>query len=135
MIFENLTKFNCDRIKRRLTIETKKLGTPILIKRTKYKSDGLNGFIEDGIENVLFQKVIFIKTASANEVIMEGGRKVAVTGNLIIPYEEDIEIKKGDYFEFDKRKYYVLDCVNVNNLNVYFYVNLVGKLDELNGHG
>lgn len=134
-MIENLTKFNCNRVKRRLQVENKKLGTFITIKRIKYKSDGMNGYVKDGEVSIFNGKAIFTKTASANEVIAEGGRKITVTGNLIIPFDEDINIIKGDYFEYDKRKYYIADCVNVNNLNVYFYVNLVGSLDELNGYG
>lgn len=136
MNLANITKFNCNRVKRRLDIEVKKLGVPITIYRKVYEPDGMNGFIEKETKQITDSKLmIFIKSASAKEVIVEGGRKISVVGNLIIPYEKNIEIKKGDYFEYQERKYFVEDCVDVDGLNVYFYINLVGDLTELNGYG
>lgn len=135
MKFENLTLYNCNRMRRRIEVEVRKLGTEIYIERDKYEPDGLNGFNKKGTENVFKGKAVLLKTASANEVIAEGGRKVTVTANLIIPFVDSLKINKGDYFTFEDRTYYVYDCVNVNNLDVYFYVNLVGSLNELNGYG
>lgn len=136
MNYANITRFNCDRMRRRLKIEVRKLGIPITIVRDLYKPDGMNGFVNNGTKNITNDMImILIKDVSTNEVIIEGGRKITVTGRLIIPYDETLELKKGDYFKNGDRTFYVADFVDVNDMNVYYHVNLVGSLDELNGHG
>ena len=136
MNYTNITRFNCDRMRRRLKVEARKLGIPITIVRDLYEPDGMNGFVNKGTKNITNDMImILIKDVSVNEVIIEGGRKITVTGRLIIPYDETLELKKGDYFKNGDRTFYVADFVDVNDINVYYHVNLVGSLDELNGHG
>ena len=136
MNYTNITRFNCDRMRRRLKVEARKLGIPITIVRDLYEPDGMNGFVNKGTKNITNDMImILIKDVSANEVIVEGGRKITVIGRLIIPYDETLELKKGDYFKNGDRTFYVADFVDVNDMNVYYHVNLVGSLDELNGHG
>ena len=136
MNYVNITRFNCDRMRRRLKVEARKLGIPITIVRDLYEPDGMNGFVNKGTKNITNDMImILIKDVSVNEVIIEGGRKITVTGRLIIPYDETLELKKGDYFKNGDRTFYVADFVDVNDMNVYYHVSLVGSLDELNGHG
>ena len=135
MDYTNITKRNIVRIQKRVAAEVNKLGIIIAIKRVIYKPDSLNGFQVDGEKEVLKKKMVFISYPSAYELVVEGGRKVTVSAKLVIPYDKSVELKKGDYFELNNIKYYVVDCVNVDNLNVYFNASLTGDLKELNGYG
>lgn len=136
MDLTNITKHNIARVRKRLAVETNKLGSYFTIKRKLYEEDGLNGFTVSGEKEVVSnKKMIFIVSTSANQIIVEGGRKVTVSAKLIFPYEDGIDIIMGDYLVKDDRTYYVVDCVNVDGLNAYYSVSLTGNLKELNGYG
>ena len=52
MNYVNITRFNCDRMRRRLKVEVRKLGVPITIVRDLYEPDGMNGFVNKGTKNI-----------------------------------------------------------------------------------
>lgn len=135
MDYVKLNERNRDRIRRRLEVEVNKLGKIIEIKRIVYKPDGMNGYTEDSESSVYIGKAILLNNSGASKIIVDGGRKIEISGKLIIPYEKDLDIAANDFIIYEDRKYVVVDCVNIDNLNVYYEVMLTGNLERENGHG
>lgn len=135
MDYIKLSEYNRDRIRRRLEVEVNKLGKIIEIKRIVYKPDGMNGYTKDSESSVYIGKAILLNNSGASKIIVDGGRKIEISGKLIIPYEKDLDIAVNDFVIYEDRKYVVVDCVNIDNLNVYYEVMLTGNLERENGHG
>lgn len=134
MDYVQITKHNLARIRKRLEVEKNKLGIVIDIERTVYVDDGMNGKVPNGTISVYSGKAIVINNPNANRVVVDGGRTVNITGTLLVMYDDSLDIKTNDIVTIGDRKYNVIDCVNVDNLNVYYNISLDGILNEENGY-
>lgn len=134
MNYVQITKHNLARIRKRLEVEINKLGIVINIERIVYVDDGMNGKVPDGTVPVYNGKAVIINNPNANRVVVDGGRTVNVTGTLLVMYDDSLTIKTNDIVTIGDRKYNVIDCVNVDNLNVYYNISLDGALNEENGY-
>lgn len=134
MNYVQITKHNLARIRKRLEVETNKLGIVIDIERTVYVDDGMNGKVPNGTISIYNGKAIVINNPNANRVVIDGGRTMNITGTLLVMYDDNLTIKTNDIVTIGDRKYNVIDCVNVDNLNVYYNISLDGALNEENGY-
>ena len=134
MNYVQITKHNLARIRKRLEVETNKLGITIDIERTVYIDDGMNGKVPNGTISIYSGKAIVINNPNANRVVVDGGRTMNITGTLLIMYDDNLVVKTNDVVTIGSRKYNVIDCVNVDNLNVYYNISLDGILNEENGY-
>lgn len=134
MNYVQITKHNLARIRKRLEVEINKLGIVIDIERTVYVDDGMNGKVPNGTVPVYNGKAVIINNPNANRVVVDGGRTVNITGTLLVMYDDSLTIKTNDIVTIGDRKYNVIDCVNVDNLNVYYNISLDGALNEENGY-
>lgn len=134
MNYVQITKHNLARIRKRLEVETNKLGIAIDIERTVYIDDGMNGKVPNGTISIYSGKAIVINNPNANRVVVDGGRTMNITGTLLIMYDDNLVVKTNDVVTIGSRKYNVIDCVNVDNLNVYYNISLDGILNEENGY-
>lgn len=134
MDYIQITKHNLARIRKRLEVEKNKLGIVIDIERTVYVDDGMNGKVPNGTISVYSGKAIVINNPNANRVVVDGGRTVNIAGTLLVMYDDSLDIKTNDVVTIGDRKYTVIDCVNVDNLNVYYNISLDGILNEENGY-
>lgn len=134
MNYVQITKHNLARIRKRLEVEINKLGIVIDIERTVYVDDGMNGKVSNGTVPVYNGKAVIINNPNANRVVVDGGRTVNITGTLLVMYDDSLTIKTNDIVTIGDRKYNVIDCVNVDNLNVYYNISLDGALNEENGY-
>lgn len=134
MNYVQITKHNLARIRKRLEVEINKLGIVIDIERTVYVDDGMNGKVPNGTIPVYNGKAVIINNPNANRVVVDGGRTVNITGTLLVMYDDSLTIKTNDIVTIGDRKYNVIDCVNVDNLNVYYNISLDGALNEENGY-
>ena len=134
MDYVQITKRNLARIRKRLEVETNKLGIAIDIERTVYIDDGMNGKVPNGTISIYSGKAIVINNPNANRVVVDGGRTMNITGTLLIMYDDNLVVKTNDVVTIGSRKYNVIDCVNVDNLNVYYNISLDGILNEENGY-
>lgn len=134
MNYVQITKHNLARIRKRLEVEINKLGIVIDIERTVYIDDGMNGKVPNGTVPVYNGKAVIINNPNANRVVVDGGRTVNITGTLLVMYDDSLTIKTNDIVTIGDRKYNVIDCVNVDNLNVYYNISLDGALNEENGY-
>lgn len=134
MDYVQITKHNLARIRKRLEVEINKLGIVIDIERTVYIDDGMNGKVPNGTISIYSGKAIVINNPNANRVVVDGGRTMNITGTLLIMYDDNLVVKTNDVVTIGSRKYNVIDCVNVDNLNVYYNISLDGILNEENGY-
>lgn len=134
MDYVQITKHNLARIRKRLEVEISKLGIVIDIERTVYVDDGMNGKVPNGTISIYSGKAIVINNPNASRVVVDGGRTMNITGTLLIMYDDNLVIKTNDIVTIGSRKYNVIDCVNVDNLNVYYNISLDGILNEENGY-
>lgn len=134
MNYVQITKHNLARIRKRLEVEINKLGIVIDIERTVYVNDGMNGKVPNGTISIYSGKAIVINNPNASRVVVDGGRMMNITGTLLVMYDDDLVIKTNDIVTIGSRKYNVIDCVNVDNLNVYYNISLDGALNEENGY-
>lgn len=134
MNYVQITKHNLARIRKRLEVEINKLGIVIDIERTVYIDDGMNGKVPNGTVPVYNGKAVIINNPNANRIVVDGGRTVNITGTLLVMYDDSLTIKTNDVVTIGDRKYNVIDCVNVDNLNVYYNISLDGALNEENGY-
>lgn len=134
MNYAQITKHNLARIRKRLEVEINKLGIVIDIERTVYVDDGMNGKVPNGTVPVYNGKAVVINNPNANRVVVDGGRTVDITGTLLVMYDDSLTIKTNDIVTIGDRKYNVIDCVNVDNLNVYYNISLDGALNEEHGY-
>ena len=134
MDYVQITKRNLARIRKRLEVEINKLGIVIDIGRTVYVDDGMNGKVPNGTVSIYSGKAIVINNPNASRVVVDGGRTMNITGTLLIMYDDNLVVKTNDVVTIGSRKYNVIDCVNVDNLNVYYNISLDGILNEENGY-
>ena len=134
MDYVQITKHNLARIRKRLEVEINKLGIVIDIERIVYVDDGMNGKVPNGTISIYNGKAIVINNPNANRVVVDGGRTMNVTSTLLVMYDDNLVVKTNDVVTIGSRKYNVIDCVNVDNLNVYYNISLDGILNEENGY-
>ena len=99
-----------------------------------FVDDGMNGKVPNGTVSIYSGKAIVINNPNASRVVVDGGRTMNITGTLLIMYDDNLVVKTNDVVTIGSRKYNVIDCVNVDNLNVYYNISLDGILNEENGY-
>lgn len=135
----NLSQHNLYKARKSVKAEVNKLGEQRVFYRPKYIPDGMNGATRDTDGDTIIadkmSMLINLSSSNVTEVTVEGGRKYDITANCIVPYEEGLVFQRFDWFEDSRNVYEVIGAVNVDELNVYWLLQLSVVPKEVNGYG
>lgn len=125
-------------VRKRLQIEMERLGVDLVIHRTKYISDGSNGYIPAD-EDLTFDVKGILKSLSTTQAKgftpYEGGKVYTITDTLSVLYDEGVQFQMYDRFVYNNVKYTILSISNVGEQNVYWLLGVTMEPVEVPRYG
>lgn len=119
---------NVERIRKQVQKAIEVAPFRITLKRRESKSDGRGGTIYTGNTADAFVGTCLFDNSGDGPfslVQSDAGREHTQSGPyLIVVYENNDQIKEGDFFEYGGSKYEVTKVTNVLALNIYWQVRL-----------
>lgn len=118
---------NVDRLRAQIITAISKAPATFTIIRPVYADDGMGGKIFERDEPVFDVTCVFDN--SSKQIVKkprtDGGAADEKNGAyLIVVYDEEKQIMKDDYFEYEGSRYVVNDVSNVLALNIYYQVEV-----------
>lgn len=119
---------NIERIRQQVRKAIQVAPFEICLKRQVFIEDEWGGKQRtDEVENAFVGTCLFDNSgdSSFNLIQSEAGRRLEQNGPyLIMVYENDTQVKEGDYFEYGGSRYEVTKATNILALNIYWQVRL-----------
>lgn len=121
---------NCKEVKRlyaRIKRHIKRFSTELTFSQVKWVSDGLNGRIPDGRTEYTVTGILGNYSATFRKLASDGGTANYSQGQslyTICSYDENIPWQIGDIVVVDNITYFITEFINMQNLDLYWYVTL-----------
>lgn len=119
---------NIERIRKQVQKAIQVAPFSVAMKRVEYDSDGRGGKIRKDEPVDAFRGICLFDNSGDGAFSLtqsEAGREHQQSGPyLIVVYENEDQIKEGDYFECGGSRYEVTKATNVLALNIYWQVKL-----------
>ena len=119
---------NIERIRKQVQKAIQVAPFEVAMKRVVCESDGRGGSVRKGEPADAFTGICLFDNSgdgAFSRVRSEAGQSQEQSGPyLIVVYENDEQIKEGDYFEYRGSRYEVTKVTNVLAMNIYLQVRL-----------
>ena len=119
---------NIERIRKQVQKAIQVAPFKVAMKRVVCESDGRGGTLRKGEPVDAFTGICLFDNSGDGAFSLsqsEAGRAQEQSGPyLIIVYENDEQVREGDYFEYGGSRYEVTKATNVLALNIYWQVKL-----------
>lgn len=117
---------NKDIMIRKITKAINVYPTEIDLKREIREDDGMGGYLVTGEKDVkIFRAFLDMSGSSLSVAFSDGGKVERITKiTLLVPFSNEFEILKGDYFKLNNVTY------RVKNPNLQFDICYLAELEE-----